>query len=138
MELPTGVLAYKVLKNANLSNEKQQLIRATVVSLTYENMKKQLKAIFDSSTSSQSSGGIDIKSELVFYTSKTNDSESHKDNKNQYPKDSYRYRKFPSCRGRNNRQKQNARENYDQWGQRTNPLDKSGNILSCSILRLPK
>ena len=138
MELPTGVLAYKVLKNANLSNEKQQLIRATVVSLTYENMKKQLKAIFDSSTSSQSSGGIDIKSELVFYTSKTNDSESHKDNTNQYLKDSYRYRKFPSCRGRNNRQKQNARENYDQWGQRTNPLDKSGNILSCSILRLPK
>ena len=138
MELPTGVLAYKVLKNANLSNEKQQLIRATVVSLTYENMKKQLKAIFDSSTSSQSSGGIDIKSELVFYTSKTNDSESRKDNTNQYPKDSYRYRKFPSCRGRNNRQKQNARENYDQWGQRTNPLDKSGNILSCSILRLPK
>ena len=138
MELPTGVLAYKVLKNANLSNEKQQLIRATVVSLTYENMKKQLKAIFDSSTSSQSSGGIDIKSELVFYTSKTNDSESHKDNTNQYPKDSYRYRKSPSCRGRNNRQKQNARENYDQWGQRTNPLDKSGNILSCSILRLPK
>ena len=59
MELSTGVLAYKVLKNANLSNEKQQLIRATVVSLTYENMKKQLEAIFDSSTSSQSSEGID-------------------------------------------------------------------------------
>ena len=40
MELPTGVVAYKVLKNANLSYEKQQLIRATVVSLTYKNMKK--------------------------------------------------------------------------------------------------
>ena len=26
MELPTGVLAYKVLKNTNISNEKQQLI----------------------------------------------------------------------------------------------------------------
>ena len=26
MELPTGVLAYKVLKNANILNEKQQLI----------------------------------------------------------------------------------------------------------------
>ena len=33
MVLPTGVLAYKVLKNANISTEKQQLIRATVVSL---------------------------------------------------------------------------------------------------------
>ena len=55
MELPAGVLAYKVLKNANQSIKKQQLIRATVVSLTYENMKKQLKAIIDSYTSSQSS-----------------------------------------------------------------------------------
>ena len=61
MEVSTGVLAYKVLKNAKLSNEKQQLTQATVVFLTYENMKKQLKAIFDSYTSSQSSGDIDVK-----------------------------------------------------------------------------
>ena len=39
MVLPTGVLAYKVLNNANISSEKKQLIRATVVSLTYENME---------------------------------------------------------------------------------------------------
>ena len=54
MEVTIGVLAYKVLKNAELSNEKQQLTQATVVFLTYKNMKKQLKAIFDSYTSSQS------------------------------------------------------------------------------------
>ena len=105
MELPTGVLAYKVLKNANLSNEKQQLIQATVMSLTYENMKKQLKAIFDSSTSFQGSEGMDIKPEPVFYTHRTNDNESYKDNKNQYPKDGCRYRKVPSIRGWNNHQK---------------------------------
>ena len=61
MEVPIGVLAYKFLKNAELSNEKQQLTQATVVFLTYENMKKQLKAIFDSYTSSQSSEDIDVK-----------------------------------------------------------------------------
>ena len=61
MEVPTGVLAQKVLKNAELSNEKQQLTQATVVFLTYENMKKQLKAIFDSYTSSQRSEDIDVK-----------------------------------------------------------------------------
>ena len=44
-------------------------------------MKKELKAIFDSSTSSQISEDIDIKSEPVFYTNKTCDSESYKDNK---------------------------------------------------------
>ena len=32
MELLTGVLAYKVfLKNANISNEKQQLIQTTII-----------------------------------------------------------------------------------------------------------
>ena len=61
MEVPTGVLAYKVLKNAELSNEKQQLTQAMVVFLIYENMKKQLKAILDSYTSSQSSEDIDVK-----------------------------------------------------------------------------
>ena len=35
MVLPTGVLAYKVLNNANTYSEKKQLIRATVVTLTY-------------------------------------------------------------------------------------------------------
>ena len=67
MELPTGVLAYKVLKNANILNEKQQLIRATLTSLTYENMKKQLKAINDSSINSASSN---IMEEQVFLTQK--------------------------------------------------------------------
>ena len=33
IELTAGVLAYEVLKNGNISNEKQQLIRATAVSL---------------------------------------------------------------------------------------------------------
>ena len=43
MVLLTGVLTYKVLKNANISSEQKQLIRATVVSLTYENMKKTIE-----------------------------------------------------------------------------------------------
>ena len=31
MTLPTAVLAYHVLKSANISNEKQQLARATII-----------------------------------------------------------------------------------------------------------
>ena len=96
---------------------------------------KAFMTIFESSTSSQSSEGIDIKSEPNFYTSKTNDSESYKHNTNQYPKDGYRYKKFTSRWGHNNHQKQNAREKYGQWGERgcTNPLDISGNNLCCAI-----
>ena len=66
-------------------------------------MKKQLKVIIDSSNNSHSSEGINIKSEPALYTNKTNDSESYKDNANQCPKDGYRYSKFPSGRGHNNR-----------------------------------
>ena len=50
MTLPTAVLAYHVLKSANISNEKQQLARATITELNYKNMKKQLKAIHDSNS----------------------------------------------------------------------------------------
>ena len=41
MTLPTAVLVNRVLKSANLSNEKQQLTRATITELNYKNMKKQ-------------------------------------------------------------------------------------------------
>ena len=47
MELPTGVLAYRLLKSADISEDKQQLARATLPSFSYECMKKQLKAIYD-------------------------------------------------------------------------------------------
>ena len=66
MTLQSAVLTYRVLKIANLSNEKQQPARATNAELTYENMKKQLKAIHDSS-SLNSSNGFDIKLELAYF-----------------------------------------------------------------------
>ena len=65
MTLPSGVLAYRVLISANLTPEKQRLARATITEMTYENMKKQLKAIHDSS-SSNSIDSFDIKSEQAF------------------------------------------------------------------------
>ena len=45
IELPSAVRAYQLLKNANLPKEKRDLARATVPDLTYESMKKQIKAI---------------------------------------------------------------------------------------------
>ena len=46
---------------------------ATLVTLTYDNMKRQLKAIFNSSTISTNSESIDVKSEPVFYLIKATD-----------------------------------------------------------------
>ena len=58
MELPTGVLAYRVLKDGNISNKKQQPVRATLRSLTYENMRKQFKTIYDSLISLASENNV--------------------------------------------------------------------------------
>lgn len=40
IELPSAVLAYQLLKNANLPKSTRDLIRATVLTLTYDAMKK--------------------------------------------------------------------------------------------------
>ena len=47
IDLPSTVLAYQLLKNANLPKEKRDLAHATIPDLTYESMKKQIKAIYD-------------------------------------------------------------------------------------------
>ena len=46
MELPDGVLAYRLLKSAHLSEQHEQLARATLTELTYDNIKGRLKKIF--------------------------------------------------------------------------------------------
>ena len=51
MELPDGVLAYRVLNSANISSHHKQLVRATLPELNYQSMKDQLKKIFSDPTS---------------------------------------------------------------------------------------
>ena len=46
MELPDGVLAYRVLNSANLSNWQMTLCRATMADLKYVEIVKQLKRLF--------------------------------------------------------------------------------------------
>ena len=82
-----GILAYLLLNQANLDNEQQRLIRATISDLTYANMEKALKRTYgenlssSSSSSSLSSGksytfksepSKIIKDEPVFYQEMSN------------------------------------------------------------------
>ena len=62
MELLTGVLAYRLLKSAEISEDKQQLARATLPAFTYECMKKQLKAIYDSLSAESSTASVKVES----------------------------------------------------------------------------
>ena len=46
MGLPDGVLAYKFLNNANISEHHKQLVWATLSELKHNTMKEQLKKVF--------------------------------------------------------------------------------------------
>ena len=43
MEILDGVLAYRILNSANLTNEQKQLVKITVSKMDYQIMKDQLK-----------------------------------------------------------------------------------------------
>ena len=64
MGLPTGVFTYRLLKSAEISEDKQQFATATLTSFSYECMKRQLKAIFDNL--SQEINSLLLKVEPVF------------------------------------------------------------------------
>ena len=68
MELPNGVLAYRVLESANLSTENEKLARATIKELTYKNMCEQLRKMFVDISDSQKSEGhqLAMKTEPTF------------------------------------------------------------------------
>ena len=53
MELPEGVLAYNLLACANLTDEQQQLCRATTPQMTYDSMKKTIEKVAIPSVSEQ-------------------------------------------------------------------------------------
>ena len=56
MELPPGVLGYRLLKSVEISEGKQQLAGATMSSFTYDDMKKQLKAIYGNLSTNEIKG----------------------------------------------------------------------------------
>ena len=60
LELPDGVLAYRLLKSANLSPEHEQLARATLTSLTLDKMKEHLKKIFSDVSSAPLSTSVKV------------------------------------------------------------------------------
>ena len=117
MGLPDGVLAYKFLNNANISEHHKQLVRATLSELKYSTMEEQLKKVF--SDPSNFTGSIkeeqNIKVESV-----SNTDDLHY---------GYRYSKRynPRYRG-NNRCNTNNKDSGSQSSHliKVNPCNKDG------------
>ena len=55
--LPDGILAYRFLESANVSNQHKEIVRATLDNLTYAEMKKQLKKVLLDPSKTQSLSG---------------------------------------------------------------------------------
>ena len=64
--MSSDLLAYRLLKAANIPEQQQHFARATVKELTYEEMKSQLKKNFGDSCSSDSDGSAMVKIEPTF------------------------------------------------------------------------
>ena len=62
--MSSDILSYRILKSANLEDNQEQLIRATVKDLTYDAMQLQLKKIFsDKDSELAKASGVNVKME---------------------------------------------------------------------------
>ena len=59
------ILAYRLLKNANLSEQNEKLAKATVDELTYDKVKAKLKSIFGDSSDPPACNSSNIKTEEI-------------------------------------------------------------------------
>ena len=119
--LTEPVLAYRLLKGANLTEEKQALARATCAKWDYETLKQQLKKIFDQSASNKeynfdegAVGGVKF-SEMQIKSEPVNFANSEMEDNNFFTK------------GRNNRRVNEQRNYRDQRNYNRNYNDQRDN-----------
>ena len=61
IKLPPVVLAYQYLNSANLTEVQSTIVRTTISDYTYDNMVKQVKAVYNESKQEQSEEKIKVK-----------------------------------------------------------------------------
>ena len=151
MVLPDGVLAYRLLKSANIDEIKQTMVRSSIASLSLEEVKKQLKAVYDNTIQSSSeSSDLAIKLENTYLCE---DGSYYKDEENNTLY-TYNYRGRGRFQGKdtrgNNRggynrgggamrsradDKINKSDNGQKKNQKLNPSDSAGNPRQCVICK---
>ena len=129
MELPDGVLAYRVLKNANISQEHEQLARATITEFSFSNITEQLKKNFGDVATTQNSVTAAVKADPTFQVENKEDAFYGNYAKSQTrgrwkSRNPYRGAFCGGCYKSN--------ESRTSVGNK-NPLDSSENVSRCSI-----
>lgn len=139
------ILAYRLLKSANLSAREQQLTRATIQDLTYDSMKLQLMKIFGDHTSRDASQSCDIKvesinevttfDEEVYYGSSDYTGGARRPWRGGYGRGRGHINRGAHQRGAKNQHQQNVptRGTAHPIKKGRNPLNEKGQPSKCSI-----
>ena len=80
----SNLLGFKLLKAANLSYHHEQLIKATVTEVSYDNIIKETKSLFSNETEKPSTQKLQIKVEPTYYAKETTSDEEDYDNESNY------------------------------------------------------
>ena len=141
IKLPEPVLAYRALKSANLTNDNEKLVKATVTELTLKAMSAQLKKVMGTGTVNEASG-IQIKKEEVAFTE---DIQSKQENEevlySGWSRGRSRVREFRGRTPFRGRRGRSGRPSYRTPGRgrwprtsqtdKLNPIGPDGNISTC-------
>ena len=132
--LSDDVLAFRLLKAANLPSHQEQLAKATITELKLENMKAQLKKIFGSGNEF-SSAGIKVEEDMPAIESEDDMTVAYG---NTYRgRGNFNYRGHPSgrtsysSRGRS-RGSGGFRGGFSSQRRGRNPVDRAGNVTRCA------
>ena len=118
IELPDPVLAYRVLKSANLTQAKVELVRATLTAMTYKEMLSQLRKLEDIVVS-KPENKVKEEAEDVLYGREQG-------------------RRGRSGRPRGNRGGRGRGRGWKNQNQRyTNPSEESGEVTKCFVCKSP-
>ena len=135
MVLPEGILAYKFLNNANLSDTHDKLIRATMTDLTYNSMKNQVKKIFgDLSLNTSMNKSSTSSPQIKLEPEESLNFEAHTDDQENivaYTRESYRQRQQPRYRGRGRGNRQTFPGSTN--APKRNPTKPDGGTSTCNV-----
>ena len=142
IEYPEDLLAYRLLKAANLEPTHEKLIKATITELNYEDVRNKLVKVFADESISNLEGdfaGVKIKSEPTFFGRESEEENTSEEEENTfYTRNRQPYRNKPkggTIRKSNYRTEQtNKSDNRARAPEKgKNPLDRFGRVTRCSI-----
>jgi len=142
IQYPQDLLAYRLLKSANLDPTHEKLIKATITELNYEDVRTKLVKVFADETISGLENdfqNVKIKNEPTFYSKESEEEHSSEEDENTFFIRNHQPYKNRLKGG--TMRKTNYRSNQLRKTERThvpekkakNPLDRFGRITRCSI-----